>query len=137
MLQPDELRVLNSVVVYEHISNKALHIDVLAFKYGKNETADLFYFGSEKIYCYDATISIVHARGSFLLQAKPMHVGFKGIDSVVNRASLRIAEGHSLGTFDRHEQGWYVPARPPRRGWTHLGKPFIGSWQQLSARMPQ
>lgn len=54
MLSPNALRVLNSVGVYERISKKALHFDVLTFKNVAGETTDEYCFGSKKLYEYDA-----------------------------------------------------------------------------------
>lgn len=54
MLSPNALRVLDSVGVYQRVRSKALEFDVLTFKDGKDETTDVYYFGSEKLYGYDA-----------------------------------------------------------------------------------
>lgn len=54
MLSPNALRVLESVGVYKRVRSKALELDVLTFKDGKDETTDVYYFGSEKLYGYDA-----------------------------------------------------------------------------------
>ncbi|KUI72922.1 Salicylate hydroxylase [Cytospora mali] len=54
MLSPNALRVLDSVGVYERIRDKALQFDVLTFKDGQDQTTDEYYFGSEKLYGYDA-----------------------------------------------------------------------------------
>lgn len=54
MLSPNALRVLDSVGVYKRVRSKSLEFDVLTFKDGKDETTDVYYFGSEKLYGYDA-----------------------------------------------------------------------------------
>lgn len=54
MLSPNALRVLESVGVYQRVRSKALEFDVLTFKDVKDETTDEYYFGSEKLYGYEA-----------------------------------------------------------------------------------
>lgn len=54
MLSPNALRVLDSVGLYKRIRDKALQFDILSFKDGEGNTVDQFYFGSEKLYGYDA-----------------------------------------------------------------------------------
>ncbi|XDG06244.1 hypothetical protein ABKA04_005859 [Annulohypoxylon sp. FPYF3050] len=54
MLSPNALRVLDSVGVYERIRDKSLQFDVLSFKDGRDKTTDEYYFGSEKLYGYQA-----------------------------------------------------------------------------------
>lgn len=54
MLSPNALRVLDSVGVYQRVRSKSLEFDVLTFKDGKDQTTDEYYFGSEKLYGYNA-----------------------------------------------------------------------------------
>jgi len=54
MLSPNALRVLDSVGVYERVRDKSLQFDVLTFKDGADKTVDEYYFGSKKMYGYDA-----------------------------------------------------------------------------------
>lgn len=54
MLSPNALRVLDSIGVYDRISKKALHFDVLTFKDVTGKTTDEYYFGSKALYGYDA-----------------------------------------------------------------------------------
>ncbi|KAI2629963.1 kynurenine 3-monooxygenase [Hypoxylon sp. NC1633] len=54
MLSPNALRVLDSVGVYERVRDRALQFDVLTFKDGQGQTTDEYYFGSEKLYGYQA-----------------------------------------------------------------------------------
>lgn len=54
MLSPNALRVLDSVGAYTRIRDKALQFDKLTFKDGKDETTDVYYFGSDKLYGYQA-----------------------------------------------------------------------------------
>jgi 2-polyprenyl-6-methoxyphenol hydroxylase-like FAD-dependent oxidoreductase len=54
MLSPNALRALDSLGAYERLLDKALHFDKLHFKNDKNETTDIYYFGSKTIYGYQA-----------------------------------------------------------------------------------
>ncbi|KAI1135948.1 kynurenine 3-monooxygenase [Hypoxylon sp. FL0543] len=54
MLSPNALRVLDSIGVYERVLDKSLQFDVLAFKDGRGQTTDEYYFGSAKLYGYQA-----------------------------------------------------------------------------------
>ena len=54
MLSPNALRVLESVGVYQRVRRKSLEFDVLTFKDVKDQTTDEYYFGSKKLYGYDA-----------------------------------------------------------------------------------
>lgn len=54
MLSPNALRVLDSVGLYERIRDKGLQFDKLYFKNDRNETKDVYYFGSKTIYGYEA-----------------------------------------------------------------------------------
>lgn len=55
MLSPNALRVLDSVGIYDRISKKALHFDVLTFTDAAgSKTTDEYCFGSKALYGYDA-----------------------------------------------------------------------------------
>lgn len=54
MLSPNALRALDSIGLYERLRDKALQFDKLYFKNAKNETTDIYYFGSKPIYGYQA-----------------------------------------------------------------------------------
>ena len=54
MLSPNALRVLDSVGVYKRVRDKSLQFDVLTFKDSQDQTTDEYYFGSEKLYGYQA-----------------------------------------------------------------------------------
>lgn len=54
MLSPNALRALDNLGVYDRLRDKALQFDKLYFKNDKNETTDIYYFGSETIYGYQA-----------------------------------------------------------------------------------
>jgi len=54
MLSPNALRTLDSIGLYERLRDKALEFDKLYFKDDKDETTDIYYFGSEAMYGYHA-----------------------------------------------------------------------------------
>ncbi|MCJ1248104.1 hypothetical protein MMC30_005319 [Trapelia coarctata] len=54
MLSPNALGVLDSLGVYERIRNQGFNFDVCEFKNANGETTDTYYFGSEKLYGYQA-----------------------------------------------------------------------------------
>ncbi|KAI1410585.1 kynurenine 3-monooxygenase [Hypoxylon sp. FL1857] len=54
ILSPNALRALDSIGLYERLRSKALHFNKLYFKNDKNETTDVYYFGSETLYGYQA-----------------------------------------------------------------------------------
>ncbi|KAI0846346.1 kynurenine 3-monooxygenase [Daldinia vernicosa] len=54
MLSPNALRVLDSVGVYKRVRDNSLQFDILTFKDGQDQTTDVYYFGSEKLYGYNA-----------------------------------------------------------------------------------
>lgn len=54
MLSPNALRVLDSVGVYKRVRDISLQFDVLTFKDIHDQTTDEYYFGSEKLYGYQA-----------------------------------------------------------------------------------
>ncbi|KAK7746795.1 hypothetical protein SLS53_001983 [Cytospora paraplurivora] len=54
MLSPNALRALDSLGLYERLRSKALEFDKLYFKDDKDETTDIYYFGSKAIYGYQA-----------------------------------------------------------------------------------
>jgi 2-polyprenyl-6-methoxyphenol hydroxylase-like FAD-dependent oxidoreductase len=54
MLSPNALRTLDSAGLYERLRDKALEFDKLYFQNDKDETTDIYYFGSKTIYGYDA-----------------------------------------------------------------------------------
>ncbi|KAI3325928.1 kynurenine 3-monooxygenase [Xylariaceae sp. AK1471] len=55
MLSPNALRVLDSVGVYKRVHANSFQFDVLTFKDGQGQTTEEYYFGSEKLYGYQAT----------------------------------------------------------------------------------
>ncbi|KAG4221211.1 hypothetical protein PC116_g30312, partial [Phytophthora cactorum] len=54
MLSPNALRVLDSVGVYKRVRDNSLQFDILTFKDSQDQTTDVYYFGSEKLYGYHA-----------------------------------------------------------------------------------
>ncbi|KAF3767985.1 hypothetical protein M406DRAFT_355801 [Cryphonectria parasitica EP155] len=54
MLSPNALRALDSIGVYERLRDKALEFDKLYFKNDRDETTDIYYFGSKAMYGYQA-----------------------------------------------------------------------------------
>ena len=54
MLSPNALRVLDDLGVYQRIRNKGFNFDILDFKNEAGEKTDTYYFGSEKLYGYQA-----------------------------------------------------------------------------------
>lgn len=53
-LSPNALRILDKLGVYERVYNKGHHFDTLAFSDGVGNVKDVYYFGSKKLYGYDA-----------------------------------------------------------------------------------
>ena len=54
MLSPNALRVLDAIGVYERIRDRGFHFEALTFKDKNDETTDVYYFGHEKLYGYQA-----------------------------------------------------------------------------------
>ncbi|KAI0014599.1 hypothetical protein F4780DRAFT_784946 [Xylariomycetidae sp. FL0641] len=54
MLSPNALRVLDNVGVYKRIRDKGWQFDKLTFTDVSNRVTDVYYFGSEKLYGYQA-----------------------------------------------------------------------------------
>ncbi|KAI0401750.1 kynurenine 3-monooxygenase [Xylaria palmicola] len=54
MLSPNALRALDSIGAYGRLRSKALHFDKLYFMDDEDRTTDIYYFGSETIYTYQA-----------------------------------------------------------------------------------
>lgn len=54
MLSPNALRALDNIGLYERLCDKALQFDKLYFKNDKDETTDIYYFGSKALYGYQA-----------------------------------------------------------------------------------
>ncbi|KAI1758256.1 kynurenine 3-monooxygenase [Xylaria castorea] len=54
MLSPNALRALDSIGLYERLRDKSLQFDKLYFKNDRNETTDIYYFGSKAMYGYQA-----------------------------------------------------------------------------------
>ncbi|KAI0546148.1 kynurenine 3-monooxygenase [Xylaria curta] len=54
MLSPNALHALDSIGAYGRLGSKALHFDKLHFIDAENKTTDIYYFGSETIYKYQA-----------------------------------------------------------------------------------
>ncbi|KAH6649206.1 kynurenine 3-monooxygenase [Chaetomium tenue] len=54
MLSPNALRPLDRLGAYERLRDKALNFDKLYFQNDKDETTDIYYFGSRTLYGYEA-----------------------------------------------------------------------------------
>jgi len=54
MLSPNALRVLDSLGVYERIRHQGFNFETLAFVNESNATTNTYYFGSQKLYGYQA-----------------------------------------------------------------------------------
>ncbi|KZV94357.1 kynurenine 3-monooxygenase [Exidia glandulosa HHB12029] len=147
MLSPSALRVLDSVGVYERVRAKALQFDVLTSKDGKDDTVDLYYFGSAAIYDCDAiriiaaslciTITKVVRDDDELVEFEfengktataPLLIGADGIHST--RSQLRIPEGYSLPATVMGKSGAFllVPQKPDG------SEMFIGSQRRFPER---
>ena len=53
-VSPNGLRILDRLGVYPKVKQRGFHFETLAFKNEAGETTDVYYFGSEKLYGYQA-----------------------------------------------------------------------------------
>ncbi|KAI1385881.1 uncharacterized protein F4822DRAFT_432742 [Hypoxylon trugodes] len=110
MLSPNALRALESLGLYERLRVRALQFDKLHFKNDKDETTDIYYFGSKVMYGYPA----VRVMRKELLGQKPRYAGILGISCVVQRSQLRIPKDYGLPAIAMGKPGGLlvVPQKP-------------------------
>ncbi|OAG08639.1 kynurenine 3-monooxygenase [Paraphaeosphaeria sporulosa] len=142
MLSPNALRALDSLGAYKRLLDKALHFDKLYFKNAKNETTDIYYFGSRTIYGYpamrmmrkelldkllvmlrernipvffdSAMATVDYDRPDLDTKAHPTYAGILGISCVVQRSQLRIPDNYGLPAIAMGKPGGFllIPQEP-------------------------
>ena len=86
LLSPNALRVLDTLGVYDRIRAKAYHFETFEFKDGDDKTTDIYYFGSEKLYGYQA----VRIMRRFLIDELKAMVTENGIKIVYDAKLTKV-----------------------------------------------
>ena len=99
LLSPNALRVLDTLGVYDRIRAKAYHFDTFEFKNGDDTTTDIYHFGSEKLYGYQA----VRIMRRFLIDELKAMVAESGIKVVYDSKLTKIvSESADVVIFEIH-----------------------------------